>query len=305
MICSGVPRPTAVRRLKPGTIPAKKSKVVVPLVSLNEVSAKFRYISVVLVPCCTAYCVYLSFLPIEWIAYGNDEIFAVVSVLFGLFIGCYSSFYMSNWWSIRLATGSVAGALADTVMVLSGYLYQLEESEVPLEAISSIASNLKAAYMYHLVEVKAFGADTLRMLIKPKGKNLIDTLSIILGEITILSENVSFSDSVKFSLLPSVQSNLSTVRSGSGDCTMILATHYPRSLRNIVFCAVFGYMLYLPIYLSRKAELLLVNLVSLAAFVVVVGFLVLVETEFKKPFTYNSFHISKIMHATFDIIDTL
>ena len=251
---------------------------------------------------------YVAHLPLTSLHDACDDVYSVTSLVLGLVFGCYSGYHMNHWWDLRVATGTVAGSLVDIAMVCNGYSRQVSIHCKP-QAIESIARNLRLAYLQHLIEIgvlnpkDCYGLDDYPK--ETKSTNLIGTLSIILGEITTLSEELPFSDSVKFSLLPSVQSNLSTIRSSSGDCTMILGTNYPLVFQHLIYCFTGLHFAYLPVYLTGKTggSSLHVTAICMLAFVFIAGFVLMIETHFRNPFAFDSFRISDIWRGTFASID--
>lgn len=239
---------------------------------------------------------------------GLNEIYSVTTIAIGFVFGGYSGFYMSQWWSLRVATGSVAGCIADLSMILSGYLRPVVES-VPGAARVSIAQKLKLAHMLHLCEILPIQhpAQAIAKCIgfKTDQESLIALLSCLLGEITSLVNMVDISEAARLSLLPSVQGNLSSIRSHAGDCTMILGTRYPRELSVLLFSFSAIHLLYFPIFLGTKSgwDLTTVFVVSSLAFVFIASFLLILAIHFRNPFLVNSFRLERIVSSTFDVID--
>ena len=238
-----------------------------------------------------------------------DELYSISSMCLGLLFGCFSAHYMSQWWSLRLATGSVGGAIADIAMIVKGYFHQVDDN-VPEQLRQSIGSNLKRAHLYHLCE--AFGvpspANWVSAVLSGSEicpQSLIATLSAILADVTQLTTQMQVSDPVKFALLPAVQGDLSTIRSGSGDCVMILKTPYSKVFTSFVLFLGSIHLLYLPVYIGSRTgwEPYPVLTCASLGFTLIAGFALIVMFEFRNPFVVNAFGFSRLLQGTFDIVD--
>lgn len=254
-----------------------------------------------------------------WVAYvianpdlfpssGADDIYAITSIAQGVLFGFYASHYISKWWELRVGTGTVSGAVADIAMMLKGYFVQ---ATIDQQKKDAIAQKLKVAHLLHLCEVFSVRDPSVVLELvddhdaKTKAVSLIDCLSDILGEITMLSEQVGFSDSVKFSILPAVQANLSAIRSSSGDCTMILNTELPRLSTWFVYVFTALHVMYLPIYLGAHTawDSQVVTIGASLGATLVAGFLLIVNRCFVNPFVTNGFNIERIVEGTFAVVD--
>jgi len=248
-----------------------------------------------------------------------DEFYSISSGVMGLWFAYYCSFYIGKWWELRLATGSVSGSLTDIAMVVCGYFSSKEGEEFPYHDFSLLSSKLKLVHAYHACEVFSAGRiqdQTMDNMIKEllpselelvKPTGMIPLLSNILSQITQMIEKHNLSDAIKFSILPSVQSSLSTIRCRTGDCSMILNCRYPKFLQNCMYFFILIHLVYLPMYIAVKggtsewASLITSLLgISLIAF-----FVLVLETHFKNPFKYNSFKFESIISSTFVTIDQL
>ncbi len=121
----------------------------------------------------------------------------------------------------------------------------------------------------------------------------------------MLSDQVGFWESVKFSVLPVIQSNLSAIRSSSGDCTMILNTPLPKLSSWFVYAFTALHVMYLPIYIGGHTAWdhnAVILGASLGA-TMVLGFLLIVNHCFGNPFVTNGFNLERIVIGTFAIID--
>ena len=243
-----------------------------------------------------------------------DDLYGISSGAIGLWFSSYVAFTMSRWYDLSVATGTVSGCLTDIAMVMRGYLVQIDAKNIPRKEMTELIERLKIAHAYHICEV--FGSDRTRaskfvseMFPDTKMKHsggLVPMLASILGLITLVSEKLKFSDSVKFSLLPAVQQNASTIRSRAGECAMILSCRYPSIFTKCMYSFLVLHLAYLPVYLGCKTSWAwtpLVPLISLLGGAIIVSLAIIVETHFRNPFKTNDFKLDHIVAYTFSAID--
>ena len=249
-----------------------------------------------------------------------DDIYAITGGAVGLWFTAYVAFVMSRWYDLAIATGTVSGCLTDIAMVMKSYLVQIDSKNLPRKEMAELIERLKIAHAYHVCEL--CGADRYRAAksvaelfpeteIKHSG-GLIPMLASILSLVTLVSEKLKFSDSVKFSLLPAVQQNVSTVRSRAGECCMILACRYPPVFTKCMYMFLMVHLGYLPIFLSARTAATAaalttwspaVSLVSLLGGALIISLAVIAETHFRNPFKTNDFKLDQIVAFTFSVID--
>jgi hypothetical protein len=141
-----------------------------------------------------------------------------VSIVLGIVFGGFSTFYISNWWEVRRATGAIAGCTVDSAMHLAPYIRTSRDSPI----ITELRKQFDQVYPCHLYE-----SVPLSVVPDLQCAGLVSLLSDIEESVSLLLKNLEIPDFVKFSLLPQIQSNLSTIRSSHGDVNMIQSTPYP------------------------------------------------------------------------------
>lgn len=243
-----------------------------------------------------------------------DDIYGISSGAIALWFSSYLAFTMSRWYDLAVATGTVSGCLTDIAMVMRGYLVQIDGKNLPHKEMAELVERLKIAHAYHVCEV--FGSDRTRASkvvgelfpdtkVKHSG-GLVPMLASILSLVTFVSEKLKFSDSVKFSLLPAVQQNISNIRARAGECTMILSCRYPSIFIKYMYSFVLLHLAYLPVYVGCKTSWSwtpLVPLVSLFGGAIILSLAIIVETHFRNPFKTNDFKLDHIVGYTFSAID--
>ena len=239
-----------------------------------------------------------------------DEIYSLSSLILSIFFGCYSAYIMSHWWALRVHTGSVSAAVVDIALILHGYISHIDYSSIPKSELAEIFSNLKRAHAYHIAELfrssdpTACVNDLLPSSHSHSG--LIPLLAVLLSQITTLCSKLPLSDPIKFSLLPAIQSNLSSIRSHAGDCTMIQNCKYPKIFSRMMYLFLILHLGYLPIHLcSKSMDPVTIYTGSLLGFTLITSCSVIPETHFTNPFAYNSFRLDRIIESTFETIDGL
>ena len=246
--------------------------------------------------------------PERFLISGITEIYGITSVAQTFVFGFFSAYTLSRWWELRIATGSVAGALSDIAMLLRAYSRQ-KAWDVSDASKSSIADKLRLAHLFHICDIFRVPSAALAVSRfnkkQPIQENLIECLSDILAEVTDLTRTTNFSDPVKFSLLPAVQGNLSSIRSRSGDCAMILNTSMPEAFKNFVTVLISVHLLYLPVYLGHRTQwdLHAVVIGSSLAFSSIAGFIIILYNYFRNPFLVNGFALERIVSNTFKVIE--
>lgn len=241
---------------------------------------------------------------------GANEIFTITTIIHGLLFGYYGHHYISRWWDLRLATGSVGGALVDICMLLNGHMHAIA-SPTSSDFKKRISNQLKIAHICHLCEILDSPASesACSLLGESCGVahdcSLLNQLSCILSEISIFTNDSNLPDPVKFSLLPAVQQNLSTVRSSTGDCSMILNTKLPNLFRWFITFFTTLHLVYLPIFLGTQTgwDESAVTIGSCLGFSIIAGYVIIALTRFRDPFAFNGFQMEKIVLGTFELID--
>ena len=241
---------------------------------------------------------------------GTNEVFPITAIIQGLLFGYYGNHYISRWWDLRVATGSVGGALADICMLLNGHMHALTSAAYS-EFKVTVAKQLKIIHVCHLCEVFDLAPSKWVTSLLGEGFEvsqdctLLLQLSTLLSQISTFTNDSNLPDPVKFSLLPAMQQNLSTVRSSSGDCTMILNTKLPNIFGWFIALFTTLHLLYLPIFLGNQTgwDEFSVTIGACIGFSLIVGYLVVTLTTFRNPFIFNGFRIEKIVSSTFNLID--
>ena len=243
-----------------------------------------------------------------------DDFYSITTGAIGLWFVAYVGFVMSRWYDLCVATGTVSGCLTDIAMVMKSYLVQIDTKNMPRKEMTELVDRLKIAHAYHVCEV--FGLDRSRSTktvtelfpdtdIKHSG-GLIAMLASILSLVTVVSEKLKFSDSVKFSLLPAVQQNISTVRGRAGECSMILACRYPSTFIKCMYFFLAVHLGYLPVYLNAKVGFgssPMVPILSLLGGSMIISLAIITESHFRNPFKKNDFKLDHIVAYTFSMID--
>ena len=243
-----------------------------------------------------------------------DDFYAISGGVVGLWFTAYVGFVMSRWYDLTVATGTVSGCLTDIAMIMKSYLVQIDAKSMPRKEMGELVERLKIAHAYHVSELftpdRVRGTKAVTELfqdtnVKHSG-GLIPTLASILSLVTVVSEKLKFSDSVKFSLLPAVQQNISTIRARAGECTMILGTRFPPIFTRCMYLFLTIHLGYLPVYLSVKTGSRgtpLVSVLSLLGGALILSLSVICETHFRNPFKRNDFKLDHIVAYTFAAID--
>lgn len=265
-----------------------------------------------------AYALYVSFVLPNikgWNSALIDDFYTISGGVVSLWFGAYVAFFMSRWYDLAVATGTVSGCLTDIAMVVKSYMVQLDSKNLPLRDLAELVERLKIAHAYHVCEV--LGTDRTRSVkqigelfpnttIKHSG-GLVPMLASILSLVTVLSERHRFSDSVKFSLLPAVQQNISTIRARAGECQMILACRYPSIFVKCMYFFLLVHLGYLPVYLSSKVGWVWLSstlpLLCLLGGSMIITLAIIVERHFKNPFKRNDFKFDHIVASTFSSIE--
>lgn len=243
-----------------------------------------------------------------------DDFYSISGSVVGLWFAAYVGFTMSRWYDLTVATGTVSGCLTDIAMIMKSYLVQIDAKNMPRKEMAELVERLKIAHAYHVTEL--FTSDRTRAAkavselfpetnVKHSG-GLIPMLASVLALVTLVSEKLKFSDSVKFSLLPAVQQNVSTVRARAGECTMILACRYPSIFIKCMYFFLTIHLGYLPIYLNAKTAWTgspMVSLLSLLGGPLILSLAVISETHFRNPFKTNDFKLDHIVAFTYGAID--
>ena len=242
---------------------------------------------------------------------GFEEIYGTTTLIQGIIMGFYCNHIVTRWWELRNATGSVAGALVDIAMLLRAYIKCVKTNDMQSQ-LALLGDRLKHLHMLHLCEVFGVASSTYFshpvLPIRPfksDSHDLVSCLSTVLEEMTELVNQAPISDAVKFSALPALQQNISTIRSASGDCTMILNTKHPRSFIRFIAFFTLVHVVSFPIYLGLKTDWnpVSVALGATAFFSIFGGFILIVARDFANPFILNTFRLERIVSSNFQIID--
>jgi predicted membrane chloride channel (bestrophin family) len=244
---------------------------------------------------------------------GVEEIYSTTNMIQGIVMGFYCSHVISRWWDLRVATGVVGGALTDTAMILRGYTASIKSDDMHSRLVN-LGDKLKYIHMLHLSEVYGLEISksqlqsllALRPFLSSNSHDLVSFLSAVLEEITDLINSSPLSDAVKFSALPALQQNLSTIRSASGDCTMILNTQQPKSFTYFLSAFSLLNVVCFPVYIGTKTNWDPLSVVVAASifFSIFYGFVIIVAKDFQNPFIINTFKIERIVAGTFQVVDS-
>ena len=239
------------------------------------------------------------------------EVYSYTTIIHGVIFGIFSSHFVSRWWDLRLATGTVAGALADIAMILNSCVGEDASEELALMS-RTLAGKLKHIHLLHLCDI--MGVDVRTYCTKPlcpitfksPGRNdIIYCLCRTMEEASKLISKSSISDSMKFSSTSAIQADLSSIRSSSGDCSMILNTQQPRRFTIYVWIFTLFHLSCAPLYFASQSSWnpMVIIVGTIAAVALIGGFIMIIVTDFRNPFLNNTFKLERIVDGTFRTID--
>jgi predicted membrane chloride channel (bestrophin family) len=267
---------------------------------------------------CSAFYLTLIYLSFDMLSkfemVGFGEVYSLTTLIHGITLGFYCNHLVHRWWDLRIATGSVSGALADTAMIIGSFMRKCPRTDNSAQLLS-IANKLKHIQMIHMGQVlgskftNAYALSPLWPVEFPKHErgDLLLCISAVMGDATDLLTKKSIGDAALFSAVAGIQNNMSTVRSACGDCEMILQTQQPTSFTRLVYIFTMFNLVCLPIFIGQQTawNMVLVLGGAFVAFSILGGFLLIVATEFRNPFLSNTFQVHKITIGTTSAIDSL
>lgn len=240
-----------------------------------------------------------------------QDMYSFLAIIQGVIFGIYANHSISRWWDLRLATGTVAGALSDIAMIVSICLGESVTEE--LSSLSrDLAGKLKHIHMLHVcdtlgVEARAYCQKPLTPVFfeSDRKSDLIYCLSKTMELASTLVCGAPVPDPMKFSATSAIQADISAIRSSNGDCSMILNTRQPRSFTAYVWVFSCLHLACVPLYIGTQSEWNSIAIISgsLSAFSLIGGFLVIVLHDFTNPFMINTFILENILEGTFRTID--